>query len=146
MPEGTTISNVVEKAAICGSLAHTSDTSCTLTMSAMRVQMPQYFALIFSIAEVPPFALLRSGSKVKDATVHIKREVLLCQWLHLFDVPDTGFPVLKVLAFIVTQRSPRLSESCASCPLLRQILRRLFVSPSVNDPPAFKLPWKAARP
>ena len=53
--------------------------------------------------------------------------------------------------FIVAQHLPRLSESCAFCPLLRQILRRLlvspatglrvlltlapFVSPSVNDPP-----------
>ena len=36
---------------------------------------------------------------------------------------------------VCSQHLPRLSESCASCPLLRQILRRLFVSPSVNDPP-----------
>ena len=37
--------------------------------------------------------------------------------------------------FVCSLSIPRLSESCASCPLLTQILRRLFVSPSVNDPP-----------
>ena len=51
---------------------------------------PQYFALIFSITEIPPFALLRSGSKVKDATVHIRQEVVFCQWLRLFSVAASG--------------------------------------------------------
>ena len=51
---------------------------------------PQNFALIFPISEVPPVALLRSGSKVKDATIHIQQEVVLFQSLHLFDVAATG--------------------------------------------------------
>ena len=32
-------------------------------------------------ADVPPFAWLRSGSTVKDVTLHIWREVVLCWWL-----------------------------------------------------------------
>ena len=112
---------------------------CALAISddklqALPADQPQHFALIFSISEVPPFALLRSGSKVQDATAHIRQNVVLCQWLHLFDVAAAGFPVLKILTFIVTQHSPRLSESCASCPLLRWILRRLLVSPATSLP------------
>ena len=86
-------------------------------LRALLADQPQNFALIFSISEVPPFALLRVGSKVTDVTLHIRRGIVLCRWLRLF------------------AQHPRLSESCASCPLLQQILRRLFVSPSVNDPP-----------
>ena len=78
-------------------------------LRACLADQPQYFALIFSITEVPPFALLRSGSEVKDATVHIRQGVVFCQWLRLFDVAATGFPELMILTF--------------------------FVSPSVNDPP-----------
>ena len=69
---------------------------------------PQFSALILWIAEVPPFALLRSGSKVKDATIHIRQEVVLFQWLHLFDVAATGLPVFSILTFTVAQHSPRL--------------------------------------
>ena len=47
-------------------------------LRAFLADQPQYFALIFWIAEVPPFALLRSGSKVKDVTLRIPREVVLC--------------------------------------------------------------------
>ena len=87
-------------------------------LRALLADQPQNFALIFSITEVPTFAFMRVGSKVKDVTLHIRRGVVLCWWLCLF-----------------AQHSPRLSESCASCPLLKQILRHLFVSTSVNDPP-----------
>ena len=72
-------------------------------LRALLADQPQNFALICSISEVPPFALLRSGSKVKDATVHIRQEVVFFQWLHLFDVAATGFPVLKILTFMTTQ-------------------------------------------
>ena len=66
------------------------------TFWAFLADQPQCFALIFSIAEVPPVALLRSGSKVKDVTLHIRREVVLCWWMRLF-----------------AQQHPN-SESCAS--------------------------------
>ena len=39
---------------------------------ALLADQPQCFPLIFSIAEVPPFALVLSGSKVKDVTLHIR--------------------------------------------------------------------------
>ena len=101
-------------------------------LRVLLANQPQNFALIFPITEVPPVALLRSGSKVKDATIHIRQEVVLFQWLHLFDVAATSLPVFSILAFVVAQHSPRLSESCASCPLLWQILRRLLVSPATG--------------
>ena len=44
-------------------------------LRALLADQPQYFTLIFWIA---PFALLRSGSKVKDVSLHIRREVALC--------------------------------------------------------------------
>ena len=109
-------------------------------LRVLLADQPQNFALIFTISEVPPVALLRTGSKVKDATIHIQQEVILCQWLHLFDVAAASLPELSTLTFTIAQRLPRLSESCASCPLLWQILRRLmilasFFVPSVNNPP-----------
>ena len=55
------------------------------------------------------------------------REVALCWWLRLF-----------------AQHLPRLSESCASCPLLRQILERLFVSPSINNHPFSSISARSA--
>ena len=68
---------------------------------------PQNFALNFPISEVPPVALLRSGSKVKDATIHIRQEVILFQWLHLFDVAAASLPELSILAFTVAQHPPQ---------------------------------------
>ena len=53
-------------------------------LRALVADHTQYFALIFSITEVPLFALLRSGSNVKDATVHIWQEFVFCQCLRLF--------------------------------------------------------------
>ena len=85
---------VVQDCAEQHALARSND-----KLRALLADHPSYFALIFSITEVPPFALLRSGSKVKDATVHIRQEVIFCWWLRLFDVAATGFPVLKILNF-----------------------------------------------
>ena len=98
-------------------------------LRVLIADQPLYFALIFSIIEVPPFALLRSGSKVKNATVHIGQEVV---FLPVADVAATSLPVHMILTFVVTQHSPRLSESCGSRSLLRQILRRLFVAPATS--------------
>ena len=69
------------------------------------------------IAEISLFALFRSGSKVQDVIL-ITQEVVPCWWLRPAAEQLQGLP-----------------EPCASCPLLRQTLRRLSVSPSVNDPP-----------
>ena len=85
-------------------------------LRALLANQPQCFALTFSITEIPPFALLRSGSKVMDATVHIRQEIFFCKWLRLFDVAATSLLVLMILTFIVTQHLPKLSESCASTP------------------------------
>ena len=75
-------------------------------LRALLADQRQNFALIFSITEVPPFALLRSGLKVEDATIHIRQEVVLCQRLRFFDVAATGFLfVLSILTFIVAQHS-----------------------------------------
>ena len=104
-------------------------------LRVLIADQPQKFALIFTISEVPPVALLRGGSKVKDATIHIHQEVVLFQWLHLFDVTATGLPVFSILTFTIAPHSPKLSESCASCPLLWHILRRLLVSPCAHDSP-----------
>ena len=120
-------------------------------LRALLTDQAQNFALIFTITEAPLVALLRIRSKIKDATVHIQREAVHCQWLHLFNVDATSLPVLSILTSKVGQHHPRFSESGDSCPLLRQILRRLlvspatgfpvhailtfYVSPSVNDPP-----------
>ena len=49
-------------------------------LRALLANQPICFALIFWVAEVPPFALLRSGSKVKNVTLHTPREVTLCWW------------------------------------------------------------------
>ena len=70
---------------------------------------------MFWIAEVPPFSLLRSGSKVKDVTLHIALEVTLCWW-----------PLL------VAQHLPKLSESCASCPLFEADLEVSLCLPVVG--------------
>ena len=110
---------------------------CALATSDDKLRVllagqPQIFSLIFTISEVPPFALLRSRSKVKDANIHTRQEVVLCQWLHLFDVAATGLLMRSILTFMVVQHSPRHSESCASCPLLWQILRHLLVSPATG--------------
>ena len=83
---------------------------CTEQRAFATSDEPQKFALIFKISEVPPVALLRSGSKAKDATIHIQQEVVLFQWLHLFHVAATGLPVFSILTFMVAQHSPRLSE------------------------------------
>ena len=93
---------------------------------ALLADQPQHFALICWIAEVPPFALLRSGSKVKDATVHIR----------LFDVAATGLPVLTILTATVTQHSPKDLEAslCAPATGLPVLMILAFVvSTSVND-------------
>ena len=74
-------------------------------LRVLLADQPQNFALIFKISEVPPVALLRSGSKVKDATVYILQEVVLFQWLHLFDVAATGLPAFSILTFMVAQHS-----------------------------------------
>ena len=79
-------------------------------LRVLLAEQPQNFALIFTISEVPPVALLRSGSKAKDATIHIQQEVVLFQWLHLFHVAATGLPVFSILTFMVAQHSPRLTE------------------------------------
>ena len=59
------------------------------------------FVVIFGVAEVLPFALLRSGSKVKDVTLHTPREVTLCWWpllvaQHLPPAQDSVNRVLPV--------------------------------------------------
>ena len=76
-------------------------------LRVLLADQPQNFALILTISEVPPVALLRSGSKVKDATIHIQQEVILFQWLHLFDVAATGLPVFSILTFMVAQHSQK---------------------------------------
>ena len=43
--------------------------------------------------------------------------------------------MFSILTFTIAQYSPKLSESCASCPLLWHILRRLLVSPCAHDSP-----------
>ena len=72
-------------------------------LRVLIADQPQNFALIFTISEVPPVAFLRTGSKVKNATIHIQQEVILCQWLHLFDVGAASLPELSILTFIVAQ-------------------------------------------
>ena len=57
-------------------------------LRALLADQPLFFALIFWIAEVPPFALLRRGSKVKDVTFRTWREVTLCKWLRLLSTPQ----------------------------------------------------------
>ena len=96
-------------------------------LRALLANQPQYFSVMFSITEDPPFALPRKGSKVKDATVHIRQEVFFPPVAAFVRCRCCRAHVLMILTF----------ESCASRPLLGQIMRRLavFVSPSVNGPP-----------
>ena len=114
-------------------------------LRAFLADQPQNFALIFTITEVPSFAMLRIGSNIKDPTVHIQQEVVLCQWLRLFDVAAAGLLVLSILTFIVAQHP--LPPSPSPQDFLNLVFpvspcaldSRSLCLPSTNDPPFYSI-------